>query len=311
MRFVKAIVVSSIVILGISGSVYFVARNSSRTVSSAKNGSIKGFVVSKAQVDSIVSQDSGVTSKSAAELILQNKLLVLIAADLKLDPSKYQKGSLDELIPLYGLNVETSHESFYLSSYNNRLKDAIIAVLTPGISGRFIIAHFDQNIEVAGADQNITFASLSEKAKKDLLFKDKAYALNFIQDLYAKLVSGSTTFDQAIALERTNKYLGTAQISTLTQSGSFDTATEYKTAEVKLSLAPNVLAELKKTKVGKWTGVLTQQVPTAEKSTSNMVDGFYSVYLVDKVVPGNSAYTTFDQILEAYKIKYQYREPQK
>ena len=311
MRFSKANVVSLVILLGLAGIIYFVIGKNTRSSSDFKTGSIKGYVVSKPEVDKIVAQNPALTSKSASELILENKLLLIIAKDLALDSSIYKKATLEELVSIYGSNAEENQVSLYLSAYNNRMKAAITAVLTPGISGKFIIAHFDQNIEIAGGDQNSAFVSMSEKEQKDLLARDRAYALKFIQDLKSKLDSGAITFDEAIERERSDKYLGSGKISTLTQSGNFDTATEYKNAAVKISLDPPALAVLQSTSLGKQTGILTQQIPLAEKNTKDKADGFYSIYLVEKRVTGISKYPTFDSLWNDYKTKYQYKGPQR
>lgn len=269
-------------------------------------GSMDGYTVDKVDVDRLSEAYYAATPTEIAQTLLDNHLYGLMAKALNITVSTADVQT--------GIGVTPANPHPYGEAYlsllvqDNLYKAQLLSKLTPGISGRYIYLHFDQDMMTAGGSVDENLATLTDAQLKALIVSDQSYALQLANQLYAKIHNGTITFDQAMQLEKSDPRLGEGPLSTLDQSGNFDTATEVASS-YGLTTQKQLLSVIKTTPVKAYTKVLTGTVPVAMTSNAKRVDGYYVIFIVDDINAGNHKYGDFGQMLTSFKKQNNYQGP--
>jgi hypothetical protein len=297
----RTTVVCGFVLLAIiaGGLLLVTSKSSNKSGTSEKiYGSIDGFVVKESDVLPITQQLPEQSKSGVTQILLDNAFYKKVAKDLGVGLTKEQN---DQLSITNAKNYTDAQKKVFIPTTENEfLKQELRLSLIELVSGKYIIANFQTHIENETSGRAPGDEKLTEAQVQALIDKEKTYAKNFIDALYADIKSNKITFDQAIQNEINDLLIGKKIAPSNPHSGSFSTAASESdlfvgaTKDKLFSLPLNQVSE-------PFEGLVTTD--NAGKKTT---PGFWVIALPLKQQKKSGTYQDFDSLVKDYKNKYHY-----
>lgn len=303
-----------LVIAVIAIAAYFVYRGSSSPFSNANNmasryGSITGYSTTAALITemkrySVVDSDQAIATK-----LLDEQLYTRMGEAIGISFTDTQVKA--EVAARNGSTPE--HDNPYIDRvvHLSMLKSAIETAFVGHVTGKLIIAHFDQFILVKGSEAARSQAELSRTpAQQSVLLADiKQYASNYINKLYTELQSGQLSFDQGIIRTLADVRLGRVALPSLAPSGDFDTLNDTD-LQYGMTNQPVIQAALASTPVGGISKPVLGQIADDVNSETSKTDGYYAIFQVLTRSTGKMPYASPAVMLTKFKLSQHYMRPQ-
>lgn len=286
----KRFVVAAIVILLVIAGAGFIG--SKIHIGQKVYAQAAGHKIYKKDVERLTKNTEGVSQRQAATVLADKYLVEAMAKEQGISVT------VQDVKDAYGASIEQeSNKNPY--SYQlqvNQLYFDKLQEYNQGVyKGNLLVAQFSRNIILSPT----TTPNLNNSA----LIADKAYAKNFITNLYNQVKAGELSWDQAANIERQDPKLGESVYPTLSHSGPFDTSVN----PVALFTPASAREQLRKLKPGE----ISQPFAVSVMNSVNINDKqpFESYYLVVEVSSsaGGKAKTDFQQELTAAKKQFGYK----
>jgi len=257
-----------------------------------------GHKIYQQDVENLIGNNKGINKHDAAR-VLADKYLIKAMVKGK-DITVTEK----DLVAQYGnaTKQQKSSNKYIYQNKENQLYLQKIQVYNYGIyKGKYLIGNFSRHVEFQPVlpEDKIHDPNLGKPAA---IAKDKAYAQDFLTQLYDQIKSGKITFDQAIQKERNNPKIGVKAYPSLPHSGPFDTSSGPNYAVLKPTSTRQKINDIKE---GEITAPFVVRVGNSLEGNSTAE----SYFLVVDMEKSSHSYTDiyFTQYLEQAKQKFGYK----
>lgn len=189
--------------------------------------------------------------------------------------------------------------------YQNCLNEVYFTKLSDNneglYTGKFLVANFSRYVPYESPlldEQKKLNPKIGDKAA---IAADKAYAQQFITNLYNQIKAGKISFDQAIAMEHNDPVVGEKAYPSQAHSGAFN----GRLSQINLLSAMSIRQKLRNIKPGETTMPFAVPV-SASSSNGSLQDAYYLVVKMDNVSGGHGK-VDFQQELQQAKKKLGYK----
>jgi len=255
---------------------------------------VAGETISLKSVKKLAS-DCGISSKEAAVLLVDEKVLGLWAADESVVISK--NAQIEEQIRISG--KPSTNRCVSLQATVNLLREKLFQNTKKFREGKFIVVNFGRyNPQLPGWPTGAT----SEAERKKLLKKERTYADNLVRSINNDLKGNKLTFEQAIEKVNGDPKVGiNSWYATSAKSGPF-TAVDY-IEKLGLLRADEVRQKADALSPGEISEPFVQKVPTGVvEGKGSLVEARWIIAKVERVSKGYQGTAT--ELLKKTREKY-------
>jgi hypothetical protein len=263
------VVVVVIVVAGLVAWGYFGLRIGQKVY-----GEVAGHKIYKSEIVAMQKSSPHTSTRQVVQVLLQKYLDEKVAAENHVVVTA--QDTQDQIKAATAGNPNNAYDRQV--AINDVYESMIQAAVTDHFAGKFIIAHFDQNIPMYTSTGAMVPSEVSGGiGDPAVIAADQAYAENFITATYQKITTHKESFDQGMQAEQNDPKIGSKALGGVNHSGEFNSATGDFSNTVTINQS-SVAGQIKALKAGQISKpLLAKEDVSAARDGSKLLPAYYLI----------------------------------